>query len=547
MVKPYLNQIGGKVENDVGMFTGGLNTYTDKAFIEADQMPYVMNMTMTNPPMLRTRGSRRSLHERFSSGVDNSLTVMNIYVNNKNDFFLITRFGISTFTTYLERYYILDGESTFRKQVIGEIPTYDNYYFAYCPVVAEKYLYIANEFFKIRINLNATPGNPLVIDTYNDHFGIPVWHKSKLWLCKPTSNTIEWSNSLQPDNFITGQSGFAGELYVTRAKGVIKSIVSFDDKLIVMCEHSIHAVYGDSGDPSNVNFFQLVDLNNNLGIMSANCVAIGGERLFFLGDNLEVYEYTGSSLSIVSRPGTTRNSTISVGGVSGLLEPRDIGEFSETVDFYGSRSFFAATSERLYINTWNMKRAMPEKLLFVFDIYNRVWWCEDGSFTTIAAYSSAENSVLLAKSDGDVLVGGIHGDGNDYLYDRDTQNVETVPIQYEFHTRVYGADGLDMLKTLSEVWVQARANADVYITDIWESIDKWAINVMTEDNGVKIGTLKYEYQAPTQDTRYRQDTYEQQVCHVPKMYGERLNTFQIVTKGEGQGKFWLMKRVWRAR
>ena len=39
MVKPYLNQVGGKVENDVNLFTGGLNTYVDKGFIDADQMP----------------------------------------------------------------------------------------------------------------------------------------------------------------------------------------------------------------------------------------------------------------------------------------------------------------------------------------------------------------------------------------------------------------------------------------------------------------------------------------------------------------------------
>ena len=66
MVKPYLNQVGGEVENDVSLFTGGLNTYVDKAFLEADQMPYVMNMTMKRPPAIETRDKRGTIARTFT-------------------------------------------------------------------------------------------------------------------------------------------------------------------------------------------------------------------------------------------------------------------------------------------------------------------------------------------------------------------------------------------------------------------------------------------------------------------------------------------------
>jgi hypothetical protein len=338
----------------------------------------------------------------------------------------------------------------------------------------------------------------------------------------------------------------AGDFLVTNSKGKIVSLKSFDDKMIIFCEHTMHALYGDTPDIEMQNQFQLVDINNNLGALLDRCVTIGGGRLFFLGDDNEVYEYTGSALNIITRPGTTRNSTISVGGISGLIEARDV--FNGTPVDKGNRtSKFVATAEKLYINIWNRKRTTDEKLLFVFDIYNRLWWCEDGEFNTIRNFRDYNNQIFLAR-DSDILINNQDDDTySDEVYDFDTNSMKRIPIEYEFHTRVYGADGLDMRKSITEVWLQARAEADVYLNDIWSSSDYWQIPAELNSNLLKIGTLKYEIQQPVQQTKYRPETYEQQVCYVEKMYGERLNAFQIIVKGSGKSSFWLMKRVWRAR
>lgn len=550
MVKPYLNQVGGKVENDVNLFTGGLNTYVDKGFIDADQMPYVMNMTMYQPPMISTRPTRRTMAYGFNPQVMPTLnTIVEMFAISETDILIVTTDGS---TSTLRRLY-RDGDH-WSKQDVGTVPNADHYFFTRCVVGPHRYIYIGNETFKIRVDANSY--NPLTIKNYNepgdsDHYGIPVWHKGRLWLARPSKNEVEWSNVLAPDDFLIGEDpqdpthrGFSGTLYANTAKGFIQNIVSFDDKLMILCEHSIHAVYGSSGNATNQNYFQVVDVNNNLGVHSPTCIAVGGGRMFWLGDDYEVYEYTGSALNMISRPASTRYTTISKGGISNLFTTED------NVD-YNNNACMTATATKLYFNIG----LNDNRFLFVFDIFNKVWWCEDGEFTTIADYSEIKNTILMAKPNGDILVSYERwGDGNDYVFNFDTNTIVEEPIKYEFHTRVYGADGTDSRKSISDVWFQASANATVYLSDIWTARDKWkeyfgdewALPAI-ENNYEPIGTLEEKYQSIDQLQTYRDYSYEQQVCHVPKMYGERLNAFQIIVKGIGTSKFYLMKREWRAR
>lgn len=616
MVKPYLDQVGGKVENDVNVFTGGLNVYEDKAFIDSTHMPYVMNMTIENPPTLTTRNSRTTIASRMAGEIYSPMLehVTDIFSVNENDVYMIEKRDSVVCLTHMYRRQGQDGkyEPNFIVETLDStLPNEKNYYFTIARTGTYNYLYVTGLTFKRKVALTQNPLNDSVTSIGDGHYGICCWHKGRLFLANPDSNIITFSALGDYDNFaeaiqyqvvtnplnmvdenivylventqntaewftyewnsstsswestgtmpktalvidvntglsIPDYSVIAGDFKVTNSNGKIVSIKSFDDKLMIFCEHTIHALYGDTPDTSMQNQFQLVDINNNLGALLERCVTVGGGRLFFLGDDEEVYEFTGSALHIITRPGTTRNSTISVGGISGLIRARDLD-----ADFQYSHSKFVATSEKLYINIWNSKNtAAYEKLLFVFDIYNRLWWCEDGTFDTIGNFSDHKNKILLARQVGrytDLLENNQGTTGYDTLYDFEESVLVDEPIEYEFHTRVYGADGLDMRKTISEVWLQARAEANVYLNDIWSSLGPWARTSGFNNNLLKIGELKYESQLPTQETKYRPDTYEQQVCYVEKMYGQRLNAFQIIIKGEGASSFWLMKRVWRAR
>lgn len=625
MVKPYLNQVGGKVDDDVALFNGGLNTYVDKAFLESNQMPYVMNMTMETPPAIETRHSRTSIvtymeNEEWDEYLGN---IIDVYAYDENQIFLISdvleedlhgdyqpvRRLVEVYFPYSNGYQNRYKVRIFTDYVIPE----DNYYFTVAKRDVDQFIYLTGETFKIRITIETDPEQTSIQKVEDGYYGMCCCHKGRLFLGSPDTNKIVFSALYDFDNFdkvinymyigtvpqdwtgadtsyiylvdndelsytqyqynegtwyplvdtlpkadvfidqstglsIPDYSQIAGEFKVTNSIGKLVSIKSFDDKLMIFCDHSMHCVYGSTPDMSLSEHFQLVDLNNNLGAISDRCITIGGGRLFWLGDNMEVYEYTGSAINIISRPGTTRNSTLSVGGVSSLIY--DVG--AGYVDTLNSHAKFEATSEKLYINIWNRRKGFDaaEKLLLVFDIYNRVWWCEDGAFNTIGNYSDHVNKILLATAEGDLLINNNAVSGYDYLFNFNKGIPESVPIKYEFHTRMYGADGADMRKTLNDVWFQARAEAEVFVNDTWTSYDAWAETAYgLNDNFIKIGTLKNEAQSLAEKTKYRTYqpyTYEQQPCYVPKMYGQRLNTFQITVRGEGISRFYLMKREWRA-
>ena len=620
MVKPYLNQVGGKVENDVNLFTGGLNTYVDKGFIDADQMPYVMNMTMETPPAIKTRRARRTIAEYMEGNrwAYNIGDIVDIWAYSEDQIYLITDDG--GLRRVVELYRNGGDQYTAKTLEINgspiAIPAEDRYYFTLARTGTNDWVYITGLTFKLKLSINPNPLFTQAEFVEDGHYGIACCHKGRLFLGMPNSNIVTFSALYDYDNFdemvqyqlvsssgqmvdhdiiylmdesptialegmvyttyhwdedqdsfISGPDDYipktsviidtttglsvpdysviAGDFKITNSIGKLISLKSFDDKLIIFCEHSMHVMYGDTPDTSMQNQYQLVDLNNNLGALCDRCITIGGGRLFWLGDNNEVYEYTGASINIISRPGKTRNSTLSLGGISGVIEARDVDP-NGPVDFGNSHSKFVCTSEKLYINIWNKKRADPEKLLFVFDIFNRTWWCEDGEFNTIGNYSFYNNRILLGTHFCDVLINNMGGDV-DVVCEMNDNLKEEREIEYEFHTRVYGADGTDTRKSLSEVWLQARALATVYIDDIWTSIDKWSVNTTVRSNLIKIGDLKFEHQTPTQDLYYRPDAYEQQVCYVEKMFGQRLNAFQIVIKGKGASVFYIMKREWRAR
>ena len=615
MVKPYLNQIGGNVDDDVSMFTGGLNSYQDKAFLESDQMPYVMNMAMFNPPKLCTRPSRRTLalkmeNHEWASGLGD---IIDIWAYDEYQFYVIcSRGGIRQLVKVYRPLALGGGHSpNYTLENMISVPEEDKYYFTLAKDGTSKYLYITGLTFKIKVTID--DGNPLSSSAelkQDGYYGICCCHKGRLFLGMPGSNIVTYSALQDYENFDTtilyqvttlgnfdnpdivylvedsgntslwdkwvydastqtwGQDGtipktalvidtttglsipdysvIAGDFKITNSVGNLVALKSFDDKLMVFCEHSMHCVYGDTPDPEMSNTFQLVDLNNNLGAKTDRCIAIGGGRLFWLGDNNEVYEYTGASMRMVSRPGKSRNETISAGAVSGLVEAKEVDPDGD-IDLGFSHSKFIATSERLYMNIFNRKVAGSEKFLFVFDVYNRTWWCEDGAFNTICDFSQYNNRIMLAKANGDILVSDEKGGDKDEEYNFDTHKIDETPIKYEFHTRVYGADGADLRESLEKVWFQARATADVYLNDIWTSRDRWANPINPDINLVKFGTLEYEDQLATQSAHYRDNTYEQQPCYNKKMYGQRLNTFQIIVQGEGESSFYLMKRVWRAR
>lgn len=544
MVKSYFNQIGGKIERDINLFTGGLNTYVNKAFIEDNQLSYVMNMGMYEPPKMSTRPSRLSLAWFFSE-VDrkeyapNAGTIIKeIYAYSENEIYAILE---DETDAYL--YLYKKGETSFTRTAITVIPKYDKYYLCYCRQATAEYLYIMNESFKCRVQINSEEAN---YQTYEDDiYGIPTFHKGRLFIANPTTNVVTFSALYDFDNYAKVEEGqtdvdysvIAGDFMVTNAKGKVIALTSFDNKLIIFAEHSMHVLYGDSPN-TEINFFSLYDLNNGIGAISQRAMAIGGSNLYWLGDDLNVYEYTGAYINIISKP-----NEYSLGGIEGLIQGHMFlaREYLKNVEF-------ACSSSKLYIlMPKDPLSSLENDILLVYDLFNRIWWVEDGEFTSITDYQATTGTVLLARKGADILISHQKGTGQkDVLYNRTINAFDEKEIEYIFETKVYGVDGVSMRKTLTDVWFQATADADVYAGDYWTTVDHWRdVEGFKLDGYVKIGTLKQSSQPRTTNT-YSPNQYESQRVITQKMHIERVNGFTILVKGKGFAEFFLMERKWRA-
>lgn len=598
MVKPFLDQVNGRVTDDVNLFTGGLNTYVDKAFIEANQLPFCMNMTMQQPPCLETRAFRLSMaHYYEDEHYDfDGYRVLNMYANAElfEGLFFIVDVEGKAHLLYMDT--ILKQTTDF-----GELGDSDiEYYFCHCWQSTANYIYVTSLHSKYKIKWadNEMVGEQVA----DDFYGIPEFHKGRLFLANPETKIVTFSALYNFDNFdqtqttyqlvtelpdeehavlttlylmdydtdnytayeyrgqgtwrilsdkipktdvtIDGTTGYtlpdysviAGDFNVTNAVGPIIGMKSFDDKLYIFCQGSIHLLYGSTPDTSLSNFFQLVDLNNGIGAYSNRCIAVGGNRLFFLGSDRQVYEHTGSTLYMISRPTTEHG-----GGIDNLIVNKYIGTAPQ----------MTAGNSKLFFNV-SLNGGESNDVLFVYDIYNKIWWAEDGEFTSVATdvSNAGYDVVFMARQNGDIVYvsnAGIPNSENDEYYNFTTGKIETVPIKYQFQTRVYGIDGVDMRKTISDVWVQAKATAEVYVGDMW-TIDShwdrlpWNDNHLT--NYIKIGEINWQAE-DSNDDRYTTDTSEQQRCIVPKMFSQRVNGFSVLVTGEGKSKFYLMKRNWR--
>lgn len=618
MVKDYLNQINGRLTDDVNLFTGGLNTYSDKAFIQPYEMPYVMNLTSYKPPMMCTRESRKYLLKTDEADA----VIVSIYAYDKNLIAYVTRNVITGAQKLWIRYKDYFGSGTWETVEKNEVslPAHQDLYFCYCRTQVAEYLYLGNQTCKFKIDITNKFDVDSDTDTLfpteeieDDFYGIPCWHKGRLFLSKydtvifsalndfdnftqfpdmsvsssisadialvdgssstgltatgaynTGAYTITLNGNLYADNnktfyydaeageftFEEGNmlvyrdaqwqidlpdySSYAGEFFVTTGRGNIVMIKSFDDKLVIFCEHSIHLLYGDTPLTTSSYQFQLVDLYKNLGCISPKSVAVASNRLLWLGDDREIYAYSGSYVDIISQPYEDKRT-------SGL----DTTKIAEQ-----TWAIATATSNKYYIQ---LQLKSLEYVLLVYDISKAVWWIEDtgdtGRFYSITNYSNDYNRIIFSDGNGCVMQTTKDYNGYDIAYSRENEDTYIKPIQYKFETRVYGADGVDSRKTITKVYLQASADATVYITDSWTSSDLWE-GRPNKDSLKEVGKLTLKGLKPMSNeylNTYDDYDYEQQLCVVPKMYGERLNTFQVVVEGSGPSKFYLMKREWSAR
>jgi len=198
-------------------------------------------------------------------------------------------------------------------------------------------------------------------------------------------NQIKYSALSEPEDFTTAYD--SGSLPLTQG-GVITSLTPMRDRLLVSTENSLFALFG-----SDFDTFSLSLVTDTLGILNPKCITEYNGIVYFIGSDGDVYEYTGNSLTNITREPT---QTGSKSGVKGGFDQIDIG-FSQ-ITYYNNRLYIlvepdiSTDDENINIDT------------YVFDVVKRRWYINNHQFAVEAVDPQAQ--IETATIVGTITTGG---------------------------------------------------------------------------------------------------------------------------------------------
>ena len=533
-MRPLLRNLSGKSQSDIIYLNGGLNTCSDQTEIRDNQLSHMWNVSLMESPTLSTRSNRLSLAWLMDD--------KSIYARGK----ALALFTSSSKTLYeIEEisgdnnnlYKYIPNNGYLEKIFVGSVEKADSYSICECRDASDIYIFIStpSKLYKY------TEDDAMV--EVNAYKGIIAGHKNRLWVA--SGNMLRFSNLSQYDNFTIDDQdpvNTAGEIQVTNAKGNIVAIVPYDGKLIILCDRSWHVLYGSSPNPE-VDQFYLVDMDDGVGCCSRKGYAICDRALYWIDSDVSVYRYNGSSLVKISEPYGNDNYA-QYGGIKNFRLNRLRLPYA----------VFGSFDNYLYIClTADITSGALNDTFLVYDTRNRVWWVEDGAFSDMIRWDTDVNTSFFNKTDyligakynGDLtILNMMQDDGNDIEFNLTTRDFDEVPIEYEFETKTWLLNSVKNKKTLTDIWWQANAEAEVFVFDNWthHTPGQPDITFLPVGKLNKVGT--HDILTPTQ---YFHEGTERQRQIIPRMYMQRVNAFTIRVKGQGKGDFHLLEKEWRIR
>ena len=374
--------------------------------------------------------------------------------------------------------------------------------------------------------------------------GILQMHKNRMFVAK--QNILTFSNLNKPTDFDIDPDdpvNTAGQILIQNAKGKITAIQSFDDKLIIFCEHSRHILYGTSPN-SEVDMYQLVDMDDDVGCISNKTICVCNRNLYWVANDFSIYRYNGASTYKISEPNGSDNYA-QYGGVKGI----------EPSAFSSSEICMGAAGDLVYISfRYDITEGDTNDTALVYNTATRVWWAEDGAFSTYGKWERKNGNkdyLLGARYNGDIMIMNMNQkSGRDVLYDEISEDFYREDIHYTFETKTWNLGQIKHKKTLTNVWFQSNADAKVAVADYWSEYNPWSLEETDIDEDylvlgkMKPINMRHNVQHPSFALH---EGGERQRFIIPRMYMQKINTFSIRVDGIGHGYFYMMEKEWRIR
>lgn len=317
---------------------------------------------------------------------------------------------------------------------------------------------------------------------------------------------------------------------------------------MIFCERSRHILYGDTPN-SELNQFTVVDFDDGIGCVSDETVTICNRQLFWLDTDMSVYRYNGSYTNKISEP-YGNDDYASYGGISGITCQR-IRIKSFVMSSYGDYVYLAVTR--------SLSSEAVNDTLLVYDTKNRVWWAEDGGFSHLTMWETDTKTPFYYRTDylvgttynNDILIlNALQDSGEDLLFNMETRNFDSEKIKYAFETRTWNLNTIKKKKTITNVWFQANADAEVGICDYWNEHNPWDTESVNLKNDylilgkMKRVNMRHDIKKPTFALH---EGGERQRFMIPRMYMQKINAFSIRVDGQGKSEFYLLEKEWRMK
>ncbi len=216
----------------------------------------------------------------------------------------------------------------------------------------------------------------------------------------------------------------AGNIVLSEAYGNINALVSYQNKLLLFTNYTMHELYGSGPDD-----FDLINIENGVGCRSQNSITKCNGRLYWVGRE-GIYEYNGSVVTKISYPKVETY-------VSSM-----INTFGASIDKYVYWTF-----------TYN-----SENLILKYDTINQRWFIEDGGFKYL---KDTEMGLYGIKTDGTMWnMRSPSSSDVDYDYSGYIASSDKDPIEWSAITKAFTFKDPSGEKTLTDIDLTMRLSTN---------------------------------------------------------------------------------------
>lgn len=383
-------------------FSGGLNTFTTPLSINDNELTSMSNLCYEKYPALTTVPGMKTL----SSGYTQIRSVFSGFTQT---------YGTDT------NIYVVDGTNIFvhgNAVPIGTLTTAPNNVVLGCGTVAKMstgnhdYIIYTNGTDRMLIE-GGTVSAMVNAPTSN----IVVHHRGRLWWIK--DDYIYISALYTPDDYSITNDGIS-DFMIPNKNGNLTGLVSYDDKLIIFAEKSMHIVSNTDGAIDN---FYVYNLETEVGCTFFKSIVICDSVLYWAWNN-EIYRYNGVKPEKISQP---LNAFVDHGGFT----------YSDVATTDG---------RNIYINSY----ATDTGYMFVYDTLIGKWYIRD----FLNGFFSEYNNSFGGNSVNGILHGSFWGTTISVFAD----NTDIQPFAsngtWNFITKAFQSNP-GYLTDINKLWIEA--------------------------------------------------------------------------------------------